>query len=165
MADTIVTFTSRSLQEILESGGSQEWVLNRRNARNATYLVCARNANGDHAPGPEEHKSGFLLGKISGLGPGEWTPERFIIQISEYANIDVADLWTFGRNPIHYANLEDLGINLNKIDWKPVGSKPAAKRPAAPLRKVPVSIFDTAKEMIAKQLGIGVDAIEITIRT
>ncbi|MCO6043095.1 hypothetical protein NG895_04185 [Aeoliella sp. ICT_H6.2] len=161
MADTIVTFTSRSLEEILESGGSQEWVLNRKNARKANYLVCARNANGEagHGPGPEAHKSGFLLGKISGLGPGDTKPGRYIILISEYAEIDEPDLWVFGRNPVHYTTLEELGIDPDAVDWQPVAGKPT--RP----QKVSANVFDTAKELIAKQLGIGVDAVEITIRT
>src|SRR6478672_468195 len=118
MADTIVTFTSRSLEEILETGGSQQWVLSRKNARNAKYLVCARNANGDDGsgPGPESHRSGFLLGKISGVAPGtKDKPNRFLIQISEYALIDVPELWTFGRNPVHYADLQDMGIDPDSV--------------------------------------------------
>jgi hypothetical protein len=168
MPDTIITFTSRSLDEVLRTGGSQEWVLNRKNARNATYLVCARNAHGDvgTGPGDEAHKSGFLIGKISGLAAGENDPERFLILISEYAEIDVPDLWTFGRNPVRYANVQDLCIDLDDLEWKPM---PETAREPVPVRAKktitrPAGIFDAAKQMIAAQLGIGVDSIEITIR-
>lgn len=163
MPDTIITFTSRPLEEILEDGGSQQWVLSRKSARNATYLVCARNANGDvgDGPGPEPHRAGFLLGKISGLAPGtKGKPDRFLVQISEYALIDVPDLWTFGRNPVHYADLADLGIDPDAVEWQPMPDTAPARR--APAR--PVGILDAAKQMLAAQLGIGVDAIEITIR-
>jgi hypothetical protein len=164
MADTIVTFTSRSLEEILETGGSQEWKLSRKNARNATYLVCARNRHGSLGDGPEPHKSGFLVGKISGLAPGAIHPERFLVQISEWAPIEVPDLWDFGRNPVHYADVEDLGIDLESLDWQqmPERSTPEA-RPAivAPVKRLTI---EQAKRGLAATFGVAVDAIEITIR-
>ena len=166
MANTIVTFTSRSLEEILASGGSQEWVLSRKNARAATYLVCARNAHGEvgTGPGPETHKSGFLIGKISGLGPGETHPDRFIILLSEYALIDAPDLWKFGRNPVHYVDFEELGIDPEALEWQPM---PEVERPTSPARKSPsrpAGPIQAAKQQLAALLGIGPESIEITIR-
>jgi hypothetical protein len=166
MPDTIVTFTSRPLEEIIEDGGSQQWVLSRKSARSATYLVCARNANGDvgEGPGPEPHRSGFLLGKISGLSPGtKGKPDRYLVQISEYALIDVPELWTFGRNPVHYADLKDLDIDPDAVEWQPMPESERATVSGPSIAR-PVGILDAAKQRLAAQLGIGVEAIEITIR-
>ena len=90
--DTIVTFTSRSLEEILETGGSQKWKLRESRARYAKYLVCARHKYGEYGGGPEEHKTGFLLGKISGIVPAESDPSRYLVQINKWAEIDATEI-------------------------------------------------------------------------
>lgn len=164
MHDTIVTFTSRTLGEILETGGSQQWKVNFKHARNATYLVCARNRHGKLGDGPEAHKTGFLVGKISGLTPGSELPDRYMIRISEWAPIDMPDLWEFGRNPVRYTTLEELGIASNSLEWRVMPDRSLADtHPETPVREERLSI-EQAKRGLAATFGVAVDAIEITIR-
>lgn len=164
MPDTIVTFTSRSLEEILETGGSQEWKLSRKNARNATYLVCARNRHGSLGDGPEPHKSGFLVGKISGLAAGAVHPERFMVQISEWAPIEISDLWDFGRNPVHYTDLDSLGIDPDSLEWQVMPETVPQSAKSVPLQTFKPLTIEQAKRGLAAMFGIEVGAIEITIR-
>jgi len=145
------------------------WVLRESRARYAKYLVCARHKYGDHGGGPEEHKSGFLLGKISGLAPAEEDASRYLIKISEWAAIDIPDLWQWGRNPVHYANLDELDIDPDAQEWKPV--KPGKRAVEAPNRKQLAVVAPTDGQLnvgqvirdLAAKLGVSADAIEITI--
>ena len=171
--DTIVTFTSRSLEEILETGGSQKWKLRECRARYAKYLVCARHKYGEYGGGPEEHKTGFLLGKISGIVPAESDPSRYLVQINKWAEIDVPELWQGGRNPVRYATLEELGIDLEGKEWKSVkkSRKPGVETELQSRNRL---ILNTAGDShlnvaqiirdLAANLGVKADAIEITIR-
>jgi hypothetical protein len=169
MSDTIVTFTSRTADEIVESGGSQAWRLKPVHARQASFLVCARNKKSDWSKGPEPHGSGFLVGRISGIVPAPKNPKRWMIQMSDWARIDVPDLWKFGRNPVHYGDIADLGIDPEALDFESVEKQaPAAgidtpntdDRGATP----PKSSVPEAMRGLAAELGVSVDAIEITIR-
>ena len=77
MSNAIVTFTARALEEILATGGSKAWVLDRNHARQQEYLVCTRNAHGERAKGSEPHGSAFLVGRISDIVPStESDPNR-----------------------------------------------------------------------------------------
>src|SRR5438045_111013 len=102
MPDTIIVLTRKTLDEIVATGGSQYWRLQPVNAKKMKYLVCARNLKGSE--GQEPHGAGFLIGRISGVVA---TSEkgRYLIQFKEWAKIDRPDLWTFGRNPVHYLDL------------------------------------------------------------
>lgn len=164
MADTIVTFTSSSREEILATGGSQGWKLSRRNARNATYLVCARNRHGSLGNVPEPHKTGFLVGKISGLAPGIVHPERLLVQISEWAPIEIPDLWAFGRNPIHYEDLKNLGIAVENLDFRSMPKRIEQAISAAVIPPAKRLTIEQAKRGLAATFGVAVDSIEIVIR-
>jgi hypothetical protein len=167
MSDTIVTFTSRTAEEIVATGGSQAWRLKPVHARKASFLVCARNKNSDWSEGPEPHGSGFLVGHISGVVPAPDRPERWMIQISDWARIDVPDLWEFGRNPVHYGDIADLGIDPDALDFEPVQKQPPCiGSPSADARGAtrPTSFLPEAMRGLAAELGVSIDAIEITIR-
>lgn len=166
MSDTIVTFTSRTAEEIAATGGSQAWRLKPVHARNASFLVCARNRNSDWSEGPEPHGSGFLVGHISGVVPAPDNPERWMIQISDWARIEMPDLWKFGRNPVHYGDIADLGIDPGALDFEPVEKQPPCiGSPDTEVRGAtrPVSVPEF-RQCLAAALGVSVDAIEITIR-
>jgi len=177
MADTIVTFTSRPVEEILQTGGSQAWKLRPTNARVMTYLVCARNQTSE-CQGSEAHRAGFLIGRITGVVSAPEDPrKRYLIRIGEWAPISVPNLWDFGRNPIHYANLAELGIDPKKIEFRPMPEPQGGIRgdmaPPAPrgekadrdqgdsLKSLTIA---EAKRALAATFGVDVEAIEITIR-
>ena len=47
-------------------------------------------------------------------------PDRYLVKMSEYAELNVPDVWQGWRNPIKYTTLEELGINLEGLDFRPM---------------------------------------------
>ena len=169
--DTIVVFTARSLERILREGGSQAWVLNPVNARQCRWLVCTQNRhNPDHefSDATEPHGAAFLIGKISGVvrAPDEEAGDRWMVTISQYARISVPNVWNHRRNPVRYASLEELGINLNEIQFVPV-QEVADYPPSLTSRSGgPAALLTIAeaKKELATAFGVKPEAVEITIR-
>lgn len=116
MALAIVTFTAEAIDEIVANAGSQSWVVNRARASRHEYLICTRNAHNELTDGNEAHGSAFLIGKISDVvaAPSPKRPHeigRWMIKISEYAEIDIPNIWGGWQNPVHYTTLEALDID------------------------------------------------------
>jgi hypothetical protein len=118
MSDTIVVFTCKTVGDILEAGGSLAWKVSKARALKMKYLVCTRNSN--QGVGREPHRAGFLIGLISGFTPAPDEPDRYLIQISEWASIDLPEVWNKQRFPLHYANLAELGIDPRALKFKRV---------------------------------------------
>src|SRR5260370_36115938 len=98
--EAAVVFTAKSVDRILQEGGTSSWRLDRNHARHCTYAVCTRNAHADWVEGTEAHHSAFVIGKIRDVVPCPPTPEndespnnRYLIQFSEYAHVDFPDIW------------------------------------------------------------------------
>lgn len=169
MNQTIVVFTAKTVEQILAEGGTSAWRLDRNHARARTYVVCTRNAHADWAKGPEAHRSAFLVGKISDVVPAPKRPKRFLIEFSEYALIDVPDVWKGDRNPVKYVkDLDELGIDPLSLKWTPVpkpraGARKGAIEVAASNGDAPLTIAE-AKKRLAVTFGVSPDAVEITIR-
>ncbi|HEU5407182.1 MAG TPA: hypothetical protein VFU48_05410 [Nitrospira sp.] len=84
-------------------------------------LVCTQNRhNPDHefSDATEPHGTGFPLGRISAIRKSEeeGDGDRWIIAISEFTRINIPDAWDHGRNPVRYASLAELGINLAQVE-------------------------------------------------
>lgn len=170
-AIAVLTFKSR--EHILSVGGSCSWTLNRGHARNYEFAVCTRNANTRDAEGPEKHGAAFLIGRISDVVKSPENPDRWLLQFSEYAEVLLPDIWGKGwRNPVRYTTLEELGIDLNTLTFKPV---PEPTSPAQAVggyavaedseQDLPLRLtIAEAKEGLSAMLGVPVEAIEITIR-
>lgn len=170
--DTVVVFTARSPERIIREGGSQAWVLNPARAKQCTWLVCTQNRhNPDHefSDATEPHGAGFLLGRISAVRKSEEEEDsdRWIIAISEFARINIPDAWDHGRNPVRYASLAELGINLEEVTFQPMPPR-AEEQPLPVERPSPVSgavlTIAEAKRQLAGTFGVKPEAIEITIR-
>jgi hypothetical protein len=91
--------------------------------------------------GKEEHRSAFLVGRIGDVIRCKPTPEnheapdnRFLITFSEYAQVDLPDVWAGGRNPVKYESAEALGINFSSLKWErmPEPNKVTVPSPRAP---------------------------------
>lgn len=170
--DTIVVFTARSPERIVNEGGSQAWVLNAARAKNCEYLVCTQNRhNPDHefSDATEPHGAGFLIGKVSGIRPSQepGDKDRWQVAINQFARIEMPNLWDHGRNPVRYTSLVDLGIDLSKLVWEPMpkaaprlGLAPVTETTATPAG---LTIAD-AKKALAVTFGVKPEAVEITIR-
>lgn len=170
--DTVVVFTARSPERIIREGGSQAWVLNPARAKQCTWLLCTQNRhNPDHefSDATEPHGAGFLLGRISAVRKSEEEEDsdRWIIAISEFARINIPDAWDHGRNPVRYASLAELGINLEEVTFQPMPPR-AEEQPLPVERPSPVSgavlTIAEAKRQLAGTFGVKPEAIEITIR-
>ena len=163
-SSAIVVFTGKSLEHILLDGGSQSWVLDRNNARRCGHLVCCRSGV-EWVEGHELRGSAFLIGRIADVVPSTENPARWLVRISEYASVSVPDVWKGWRNPVRYADLAELGINIKRLRFHSMsdaGDKPAVE--SAPRSATKGLTIAEAKRGLAKTFGVGEDAIEIMIR-
>lgn len=165
--EAAVVFTAKSVERILREGGTSSWRLDRNHARRCVFAVCTRNANADWVEGSEAHHSAFLMGKVREVVPAPDHGGRYLIQFSEYALVNIPDVWKGDRNPVKYAAIEDLGIDPSTLEWQPM---PAAAEPRSPTREVnklpgvaPLTMAE-AKKGLALTFGVSPDAVEITIR-
>lgn len=158
--DTVVVFTRKGIDTIFAQGGSGDWVANEERLVKCSYFVATANAHSRNSEHPEAmHAHAFLLGKVAGTKDAPENPGRSIIQLSEYAEIDVPDAWAGQRNPVRYLNLFDLGIDLEQVEWKPFPSElEMAHDP------IPALTIEEAKRGLSKKLGVTPETIEITIR-
>ncbi len=124
MKDIIVVLTVRGLSQMLTEGGSQAWRLDAERAKKCSYVVCVQNEKGNSDLGePEaEHHHAFMVGHISDVVPSQekGSEDRWMIKMDKYAEIDIANQWDGNRNPVTYRNLESMGIDLDKLDFKPM---------------------------------------------
>ncbi|PPJ01213.1 hypothetical protein C5E51_34420 [Nocardia nova] len=167
--DTIVVFTARSADRIIREGGSQAWVLNPVRARQCRYLVCTQNQHHpDHefSDATEPHGTGFLIGKISRLTPAAHEPDRWLIEIDEYARINTPDLWDGSRNPVRYTDLKELGIDVDALEFEKMPQKEveSLNTPASAATEAAGLTIAQAKAGLAATYGVQPDAIEIVIR-
>jgi hypothetical protein len=176
--EAIVVFTAKSIERILREGGTSSWRLDRNHARQCTYAVCTRNAYTDWVEGPEAHRSAFLIGRVRDVRPSPPSPEnsdvrtnRFLIQLSQFARVNIPDIWKGDRNPVGYRTLEALGIDPSTLDWEdmPEPSETTAAAPKGPSTSMqpsavmPLSMAE-AKKGLALTFNVPPEAIEITIR-
>ena len=160
----IVVFTADRVEEILAQGGSGDWVLSPEKANRCAYLVCCRKETWSNRKDGVPHGAAFLVGLVSGVherpeSSNERGQSRFVIQFSEYASINQPKVWKEGRNPVSYRSLEDLGIQLKTLEFKPLPPPPVP----IPGPAKPMTIAE-AKKALAETYGVSPDKVEITIR-
>lgn len=172
--EVAVLFTAKSIERILSEGGTSSWRMDRNHARQCEYAVCTRNANADWVEGSEAHHSAFLVGKIRDVVPCLPTPEnneseknRYLIQFSEFARVNIPDVWKGDRNPVKYSTLIELDIDPSALKWEtmPVASA-AANQVSAQMKnnRIQPLTLAQAKKGLALAFNVAPDAIEITIR-
>ena len=158
--DTVVVFTWKNLETMFDQGGCGDWVANEDRLAKCTYLVATANAYAkDTQHSHQWHSHAFLVGKISGIKAAPENPGRRIIQLSEYAEINVPNGWSGQRNPVRYSDLSEFGIDPDKIDWIPF---PTDRE--KPHDSTPELTIEEAKRGLAKKLGVAPECIEIIIR-
>jgi hypothetical protein len=178
-ASCLTVFTCRGLQRILREGGSQAWRISSHHAAKSQYIVCIQNRNYTWGNATHPHGTAFLVGKISEIRPVSTSENgvvRKIVEISEYAEINVPHGVPNGRNPIAYMKLSDFGLKLSDLEFKPV---PKTSEQLSidglhedsdeelledePEKEEGLTI-DQAKRRLAIGLGVSMDKIEIIIR-
>ena len=159
MENTILTFTANPLPFIKSKGCDKSWVLNTNRADNCTYLVCC------HSRGANKG-SAFLVGRksdISFVCIDDSGNKRWAIEISEYASIDISDVWGGWQNPVHYTTLEELGINPSTLKFEKI-QKIEKEEEQTEITEIPPLSIEQAKEGISKKFDISPDQIEIVIK-
>lgn len=165
MANTenaIVVFTAQGPATILAVGGSGVWKLDPVRARKCTYVVCTQNAHNAeaYADATEPHGSAFLVGKISRIAPDG---DRWRIDFSEYALVNQPEVWGGHRNPVHYTDLDTIGVQLDGVDWLPA-SQTEVVASASEVAAPQALTIQEAKAGLAQTYGVDAGAIEIVIR-
>jgi len=172
--EAAVVFTAKCIERILGEGGTSSWRLDRKHARRCKFAVCTRNANADWVEGPEAHHSAFLVGKIRDVVPCSPTPEnneseqkRYLIQFSEFARVNIPNIWKGDRNPIKYASLEELGIDASTLRWEampPASHSSECLMPQSRATAAQPLTMAQARKGLALAFNVAPEAIEITIR-
>jgi hypothetical protein len=117
-----------------------------------------------------------VIGKIQKVVPSTAPPEnnessknRYLIQFSEFARVNIPNVWSGDRNPVKYMSPEGLGIDFSKLKWE-VMPEPDTT-PAPVVESLPASIASIgpltmaeAKKGLALTFNVPPEAIEITIR-
>jgi hypothetical protein len=169
----VAVFTNRGLKRLLAEGGTQAWSLKPERVRKLSYVVCAQNRDdGDWGEPTHAQGQGFLIGRITTVDPSpEGRPGRYIVRFDEYAEIDVPKMAFQWRNPVHYIELDDFGIDPDKLTFKRIDGKegkPGAApiAPSAPLAPADVVPLDmtSAKKALSAFYKVPVNAVEIVIR-
>lgn len=167
-ADTIVVFTADSRDKILHDRGSGDWVVSARKADRCKYIVCCRKRFWNNRRDGIEPRAAFLIGHVAGLvqRPGSENGRdqmRYLIQMKDYAELlDKPGVWKENvRNPVAYATLEELGIDVRTLTFKPLPA--GAATPNETPGQNHMTIAD-AKAGLAATFGVSPDDIDITIR-
>jgi hypothetical protein len=169
-------FTNRGLGRLIDEGGSQAWKLKPERVKKLTYVVCAQNKNdGEWGQPTHVQGEGFVIARIRDVMPSpERRPNRYIVLFDEYAEISVPKMAHRWRNPVQYIELDDYGIDPNKLTFTKMLNSPAqgpntnyepSPRVAQATSGQPQPMdMKAAKQALAAFYKVPVDAVEITIR-
>lgn len=173
---SVVVFTARGLGCLKNDGGSSAWVLSEKRASRCKYVVCVQNRdpadnhNNDWGTVTAPHKNAFFVGMISDvvLSP-EWNgkhPKRWLIKVSQYAEVSYPDMWDGARNPVAYSSLSELGIDERKLKFNKMPEVNIESPKAAPEEDpFPEGItIQNAKILLSKKYEVSIESIEIIIR-
>lgn len=153
MDNVIKVFSGKSLSTMVKEGGTGHWKLSKARAAKCDYVVVVRNRHADWSEAGVDHRTAFLIGKVAGV---KAVDDRFVVQFSEYADIDIANAWDGSRNPVGYTTLEAESIKIGSLKWKPFPGLGAVRATALTVEE--------AKAGLAASLGIDPEKIEIIIR-
>ena len=119
---TVVVFTFKDLDTILKFNGSSSWKLNRKRAINCKYIIVTKNSMHPLSNNSTNHGMAFMVGKVSNIIKAfeKRDDTRWLIEFDEYAEISIPNFWTGNRNPVIYKNTDELGINFEELDFKPI---------------------------------------------
>jgi len=158
--DTVVVFTKKDLETMIEQGGSGYWKADENRLKKCTYLVATANSHAvDSKHTAEKHGQAFLIGKICGVVDAPSELGRKVLQLREYALIDIPNSWGGQRNPVRYTNLSEFNLSPNNIKWR------AFPTDGIKVKDITQELtIEEAKRGLAKKFGVNLDSIEIIIR-
>jgi hypothetical protein len=117
MPTTLVIFTSKKLENVVELGGTGWWKVDPVKARSATHVVLTHNAFDKRRPGdPGRHGDAYLVATIRDVLQDD--DGRWLLQFDEYAKTDAGLKWPGYRNPVNYADTEKTLSQLEVSEWQ-----------------------------------------------
>ena len=158
--DTVVVFTRKNIDVALKQGGIGDWVVDKNRVARCAYVVAVANAY--HAESrhlPANHCHAFLIGRVAGTMPAPENPGRWIIRLSEYAEVDIPGFCHGQRNPVRFTDISEFAKHPDDLEWKPFPTSHIK-----PVDTVLPLTIEEAKRGIAKKLMIAPECIEIIIR-
>ncbi len=153
----IKVFTSASLENLFEKGGSGWWTINESRAKMCDYVLCVQNING-HKVNLEDggtytnHHTGFLLAEIGEIITDENSSRKFI-KFKQYAKICIPNLKCASSNPIGYTNFAELNLDSSQLEFKEL-----------PLKPTPELTIEEAKAGLSLHYKIDPSQITINIK-
>ncbi len=166
--NTVIVFTAKDKEDIFNQGGTGNWKLNNERVRKCDYVLMTANSNHRSTKHlKDDHAQAFMIGKISGVSHeafddlGNKEDDRWVIQFSHYAELNIPKIWGGFQNPVKYTDLSEYNIEPDQLDWKPF---PKDKIKAIGQKSIQPLTIEEAKNGIAKKLGITPENIEIIIR-
>ncbi|MCR9238926.1 MAG: hypothetical protein NXI17_19845 [Alphaproteobacteria bacterium] len=164
MTQAIALLTFESCELILEQGGSRSWVAKAERVQEYSYVVLVRNSKHPSAPHDVEHGAAFLIGRISGVREVDETAAngrpRIQIDVSEYAEVNIADAWGKSQNPVWFTDFETLGVDVSKLKFRSVPPRQLSATKAIDK----AAIVGKFRERIAELYQVPVRQIEIAIK-
>lgn len=163
--NVVVVFTARSPERIVREGGSQAWRLDAVRANRCEWLVCAQNRHHkdrEFSDATEPHGQFFLVGKISKIRDADLVKYqgRYMIEMSEFAQVSIPGGWAGWRNPVRYTTLSELGIDPENLEFTPLERRLSA----LPLERAAALSIAEAKAGLAVTFGVRPESVDITIR-
>jgi hypothetical protein len=163
----IVVFTADSRDSILRQGGSGAWVVNAKKANGCKYIICCRKPKWSNRKEGVPDRAAFLIGHVAGLleradSKNDRDQMRYLIQMADYAELEKAGVWRENvRNPVAYATLDELQIDLRGLKFKPMPAGAGATSASSGANHMTIA---DAKNGLAATFGVNPDDIEIIIR-
>lgn len=121
MAEDMIIFTSKRIDQIEELGGTGWWKLDARRAAKADLVVLCHNAHDLRGPGdPARHGKAFMIATIADIQQDhEDSDGRWLIQFEKYAPVDGGYDWPGFRNPVTYLSDDSFVSELKRgAIWK-----------------------------------------------
>lgn len=155
-SEVVRVFTSSSLEEILEDGGTGWWKINEFHVTKCKYAICIQNNNGPRKSiGKQgtyaDQNTGFIIGQISKIVKDDES-KRKLMCFNRYAQIEIKNMKLDNRNPVSYMNFADLKINIDELVFQDI-----------PNKKIAPLTIDEAKQGLSLQYGIDCSQIKIEI--
>ena len=119
--ESVMVFTYKSKNTLLKYNGSQSWKLDPKRVMKCKYLICVNNSKHTLSENLSDHGHAFLICKISNVKKtyGTVSSDRWIIEFSEYAEINIPNYWKGWRNPVVYTPSSEIE-NLSDIKFQEV---------------------------------------------
>lgn len=100
----LVVFTGEPVARLIETMSSQGWIARFDRILGCELIVMTRHALSFQGQNPEEHRSGILLGRISGteqfVDPHGTVRQR--VHFDRFARVSWPQYWPGHRNPVWF---------------------------------------------------------------